>query len=204
MPTVISCYEIPNGAEPPPPAPPAGSARQLLRAIAPNTRFGYLHVAEFDNGAAALDAARAVAGGTLPAVSGSYQAFHVNDRPAASFSPAGADASIIFVNCLQFPPDREGAAFQIWQRVNDYMVAKPGYRWHRLHRRTHDDAPFGFVNLVEWESVASWEAAHDEGFRAMTAPGSLPFVTYPTVCRPVSDAQQPAAGLLSVGQGAPA
>jgi Antibiotic biosynthesis monooxygenase len=193
MPTVISCYEIPNSAEPPLVATDVHTAR-LFRAAAPNTRFGYLHVAEFDTDDAAIDAARRIAGGPVPALSGSYQAFHTNDRPAAPFaaaSPGSATGSpITFINCLQFPPDRQDAAFQAWKRVNDYMVAQPGYRWHRLHRRIHDDAPFGFVNIVEWESATAWEAAHDDGFRALTVPTSLPFTTYPTVCVPVPDASR--------------
>ncbi|HEX8096065.1 antibiotic biosynthesis monooxygenase family protein [Jatrophihabitans sp.] len=195
MPTVISCYEIPNDSEPPL-ATTAARTQQLFRAVAPGTRFGYLEVAEFDDGAAALDAARTIAGGPVTALSGSYQAFHVNDRPAPPFTAAGTDSPIIFINCLQFSPDRQDAAFEAWKRVNDYMVTKPGYRWHRLHRRTHDDAPFGFVNVVEWDSAASWEAAHDAGFRALTAPRNLPFVTYPTVCAPVPDAHRPVTGQL--------
>ncbi|HEV2886423.1 MAG TPA: antibiotic biosynthesis monooxygenase [Jatrophihabitans sp.] len=201
MPTVISCYEIPNDAEPPL-ATAAGRTRQLFRATAPNTRFGYLQVAEFDTAAAALDAVRSIAGGPTPALSGSYEAFHTNDRPAAPFSTGGAEESVFFINCLEFPPDQQDAAFQAWKRVNDYMVTKPGYRWHRLHRRTHPEAPFGFVNVVEWDSVASWEAAHDEGFRARTAPQNLPFVTYPTVCRPVADLDHAAGQLIDSLRGA--
>ena len=201
MPTVISCFEIPRDAEQPL-ATTAARARQLYRAVAPGSRFGYLEVAEFDDGAAAVEAAHTIAGGPLTALSGSYQAFHANDHPAAPFAAGEADSPITFINCLQFPPDRQDAAFEAWQRVNDYMVAKPGYRWHRLHRRTHDDAPFGFVNIVEWDSVASWEAAHDEGFRALTAPQQLPFVPYPTVCRPVVDAYPTAGELIDSLSGA--
>jgi hypothetical protein len=85
---------------------------------------------------------------------------------------------------MRFAPDRHDEAFAAWQRVNRYMVAKPGYRWHRLHRRLDDHAPFGLVNVVEWESPEAWLAAHDEGFRAL-AGGDLPFTAHPTLCRPV-------------------
>jgi hypothetical protein len=200
MPTVISCYEIPTTAEAPLGTPDGRSSR-LFRASTPNTRFGYLHVAEFDTDDAALDAARSIAAGPVPALSGSYQAFHTNDLPAAPFSDSGTDSPITFINCLQFPADRQDAAFHAWKRVNDYMVTQPGYRWHRLHRPTHDDAPFGFVNVVEWESVASWQAAHDDHFRALTVPASLPFVPYPTVCTPVTDAHRPVLSRCVTGRG---
>jgi hypothetical protein len=65
------------------------------------------------------------------------------------------------------------------------MVTKPGYRWHRLHRRLDDEAPFGLVNVVEWESPQAWRAAHDDGFRRL-AGGELPFTAHPTLCRPLA------------------
>jgi heme-degrading monooxygenase HmoA len=74
----------------------------------------------------------------------------------------------------------------VWRDVNAYMVNKPGYRWHRLHRRVSDDAPFGLVNVVEWESVAAWRAAHDEGFRERAVRPNMPMTAYPTLCVPVS------------------
>jgi hypothetical protein len=40
------------------------------------------------------------------------------------------------------------------------------------------------VNVVEWESVAAWQAAHDEGFRELAA--DPPFVARPTLCLPVT------------------
>lgn len=54
------------------------------------------------------------------------------------------------------------------------MVTEPGYRWHRLHRRGHDDAPFGLVNLAGWESADAWAAAHDDGFRALADRPDIP------------------------------
>ena len=64
------------------------------------------------------------------------------------------------------------------------MVNQPGYRWHRLHHRVHDDAAFGLVNIVEWESVTAWQAAHDAGFRARAVRDHMPFDAHPTLCRP--------------------
>jgi hypothetical protein len=66
---------------------------------------------------------------------------------------------------------------------NDYMVSTPGCRSHTLHLRV-GDAAFGMVNVVEWESVEAWQAGHDDGFRAIAA-RPQPFVSHPTLCRPV-------------------
>jgi heme-degrading monooxygenase HmoA len=184
MPVVITCYEIPRDA-----VPPAGSTRRrlLLRAAdSPPSPFGYLELNDVADGEAALAIARELAGGPIPARSGTYEVFHTNDQAAAPFA-AEDGAPTMFINCLQCTPEDEEAAFGVWREINAYMVTKPGYRWHQLHRRAHPDAPFGFVNVVEWESAAAWAAAHDEGFRALAARPDLPFTPIPTLCSPVDD-----------------
>jgi heme-degrading monooxygenase HmoA len=123
------------------------------------------------------------------ALTGRYEVIHERHTPAPPYEAAG-DESLIFINCMEFEPGREQEAFDFWLRVNDYMVNKPGYRWHRLHRRLDPTAPFGQINVVEWESVESWEAARDDGFRALTMRPDIPFVPVATLCRPV--AGQPA------------
>jgi heme-degrading monooxygenase HmoA len=191
MPVVITCYEIPRDAK-----PPAGSAPQrlLLRAaVVPPSPFGYLELSEVADGDAAATTARELAEGATPARSGTYEVFHANDRAAAPF--AAEDGSpIMFINCLQCANEDEDAAFSVWREINAYMVTKPGYRWHKLHRRAHPDAAFGFVNVVEWESAAAWEAAHDQGFRALAARPDLPFTPIPTLCFPVDDTVPSVAG----------
>ena len=184
MPVVITCYQVPRDA-----TPPAGATRPrlLLRAAAaPPSRFGYLELIEVTSTSVAIAAASELADGPTPALSGGYEVFHTNDRPAAPFADVDG-SSIMFVNCLQCTPGDEDAAFAVWQEINAYMVTKPGYRWHKLHRRVHPDAAFGFVNVVECESAAAWEAAHDAGFRALAARPDLHFTAFPTLCLPVSD-----------------
>ncbi len=72
-----------------------------------------------------------------------------------------------FVNCFEVAPGREEAFLALWQEVNAYMAAKPGYLSHRLHRSLHDDARYRFVNYAEWETADQWKAAHDDGFRRL-------------------------------------
>ncbi|HEY3528187.1 MAG TPA: antibiotic biosynthesis monooxygenase [Nocardioides sp.] len=181
MTTVITVYDVPDGA----PAPTAlAEGHTLHRAVGMPAAYPWIDLGE---AATAEDAALLVASaaGRPGALAGRYEAFHVNDQAAPAYDPDRHDESVIFVNCMRFAPERHDAAFAAWERVNHYMVRKPGYRWHRLHRRLDDDAPFGLVNVVEWESPDAWRAAHDDGFRAL-AGGDLPFTAQPTLCRAVS------------------
>ncbi len=182
MSTVITVYELP--AEGPAPADPGDGHRRHRALGRPPAAFGWIDLAEVGSAdeAGTLVEEAAARPGALP---GAYDVFHVGERAAAPYAPDAADASVIFVNCMRVPPGREDAAFEAWSRVNAYMVTKAGYRWHRLHRRVDDTAPFGLVNVVEWESPEAWQAAHDEGFRALTD-GELPFTAHPTLCRPLT------------------
>ena len=185
MTTVITAYDLPDDAT----APVAlGDGHTLHLAAGPPAAFRWIDLVEASS---PETAARLVAeaDGRAGALSGRYDAFRVNDQAAAPYDEERTDGAVIFVNCMRFAPDQHDAAFEAWQRVNHYMVGKPGYRWHRLHRRLDDSAPFGLVNVVEWESPDAWRAAHDEGFRAL-AGGDLPFTAHPTLCRPVAVTQE--------------
>jgi hypothetical protein len=185
MTTVITVYDLPDEAA----APTAlGDGHTLHRAVGEPAAYTWIDLGE---SATAYEAALVVAeaSGRPGALSGRYDAFHVNDRAAEVFDPDGQGEGVVFVNCMRFAPDRHDAAFAAWERVNRYMVRKPGYRRHRLHRRLDDDAPFGLVNVVEWESPEAWRAAHDGGFRAL-AGGDLPFTAHPTLCRQVAAHQE--------------
>lgn len=185
MTTVITVYDLPEGAE----APTAlDDGHTLHRAVGNPASFGWIDLGEAASPEAATDLV-ARAGSRAGALSGRYDAFHANEQPAEPFDPQGRGERVVFVNCMRFAPEEHDAAFAAWERVNHYMVRKPGYRWHRLHRRVDPDAPFGLVNVVGWESPEAWLAAHDEGFRAL-AGGDLPFTALPTLCRAVSAPQE--------------
>ena len=59
-------------------------------------------------------------------------------------------AAVTLVNCFDIPAGREDEFFALWQEVNAYMRLKPGYLGHRMHRAATPDAPFRFVNVVQW------------------------------------------------------
>ncbi len=86
------------------------------------------------------------------------------------------------INCFEVPAGREDEFFALWREVNAYMVRKPGYLSHQLHRSLTEDARYRFVNYAEWESAEHLRAAHDDGFRALALrPAFAPFTSTPAV-----------------------
>jgi hypothetical protein len=184
MPTVITVYPASTTTGPAPSdSVVVPTAARLLRAVDESADFRWFAIADYDN---VKDADAAVAAVPDTALCGTYEVFHVGTHAAPPFRPDTGPDSVTFINCFRFAPLDFDAAYDVWASVNAYMVAKPGYRWHRLHRRLHDDAPFGFINVVEWESIPAWTSAHDAGLRALlAAAGDLPFTNVPTLCLPV-------------------
>jgi hypothetical protein len=182
MSIVITAFEVPRLDAFVPVEVPSCS-HVVHRAISDDATFGYFDVATCDSTEVAADLVSALRSGPVPVRTGRYEVLHANDRPAAPFASDGSADEVAFINCFEVEQGGEDAAFAAWQRVNGYMVTKPGYRSHTLHRRV-GDAAFGLVNVVLWESVEAWQAAHDQGFRDIVA-GPQPFVSLPTLCRPV-------------------
>jgi heme oxygenase (mycobilin-producing) len=76
-------------------------------------------------------------------------------------------AAIILINSFKVPTGREDEFLELWKQVNAYMQKKPGYLGHNLHRALAPEAPFRFVNVARWSSMAEFQAAHDAGFREL-------------------------------------
>lgn len=172
MSVFISCFEEAAGV----PAVTPQAGYRLHRALAPDALFRYITVGE---------QAPDVPPGA-PVRAGEYEVVHTGDKASAPFDPDGNEPTVMFVNCFVIEPGREAEALAVWHAVNAYMVEQPGYLWHKLHKRVNDDAAFAFVNVVEWESAQAWQAAHDDGFRALVRP-PLPFVSLPTLCELVGN-----------------
>ena len=75
--------------------------------------------------------------------------------------------AVTLINCFKVPAGREEEFFSLWQQVNKYMKTKPGYLEHNLHRALSPSAPHAFINVAQWASQEHFQAAHDEGFRAL-------------------------------------
>jgi hypothetical protein len=180
MSVTISCVQLPAGADVLIEREPE---IHVYRALAPEVRFRYLTVGDRPPRLTAV-------GPSAPSVlSGRYEVIHSREHAAAPFAPETPANPVTFINCMVVRPGDEDAAFAAWQEINAYMVTKPGYRWHRLHRRIDPDAPFGQINVARWESEDAWRAAHDEGFRALAGRPDLPFEPVAALCQLLDDPQ---------------
>jgi heme-degrading monooxygenase HmoA len=98
--------------------------------------------------------------------------------------------SVVFVNLFEVPEGRDEAFFALWEQVNSYMQRQPGYESHALHRALTPNATYRYVNIARWSSAESWEAAHDDGFRALVSqPGWQEFPPRPCLYEVVHSAQ---------------
>ena len=98
--------------------------------------------------------------------------------------------AITLVNCFEIPAGRENEFLALWQQVNTYMRQKKGYLEHKLHRSLAPDAPFRFINVARWASQEDFDAAHDEGFRALVSQAHwAPFRSRPALYEVVHEAQ---------------
>lgn len=97
---------------------------------------------------------------------------------------------VTLVNCFEIPAGREDEFFVLWQQVNAYMRNKKGYLDHKLHRSHAPDAKYRFVNIARWASAEDFQAAHDDGFRALVSqPAWAPFHSFPALYEVVHEAQ---------------
>jgi heme-degrading monooxygenase HmoA len=78
-------------------------------------------------------------------------------------------SAVTVINSFEVPAGREGEFLELWKNVNAYMQRKPGYLGNKLHRAITPDAPFQFVHVGQWASMADFQGAHDEGFRELVA-----------------------------------
>lgn len=104
-----------------------------------------------------------------------------------------------FFNCFEVPAGMEDEFLRLWTQVNAYMVMKPGYVGHELHRSLRPDARFRFLNHAVWESPEHWASAHDSGFREMLSrPEWTPFRSVPALYEVVHEGRAPAAPSTAV------
>lgn len=71
------------------------------------------------------------------------------------------------INSFEVPAGREGEFLELWKKVNAYIQRKPGYLGNKLHRAIATDAPFQFVHVAQWASMADFKGAHDADFREL-------------------------------------
>jgi heme-degrading monooxygenase HmoA len=99
-------------------------------------------------------------------------------------------SAVTVINSFEVPAGREGEFLELWKNVNAYILRKPGYLGHKLHRAIAPDAPFQFVNVAQWASVAHFQGAHDNGFRELVEqPAWSAFLPHRVLCEVVHEGQ---------------
>ena len=83
--------------------------------------------------------------------------------------------SVILINAFEVPEGTDDDQFlRGWERAANYMREQPGFVSSRLHRSLAPDARFRFINIAEWESPQSFQAAlGSEEFREIASGGPL-------------------------------
>jgi heme-degrading monooxygenase HmoA len=96
--------------------------------------------------------------------------------------------TVTFINLFEVPEGSDELFLAKWREVNTYMRDKPGYVDHRLHRALRSDTRYRYVNVVHWADAAAWQAAHDDGFRALVQqPEWAEFTSTPGLFEPIDE-----------------
>jgi heme-degrading monooxygenase HmoA len=67
--------------------------------------------------------------------------------------------TVVLINPFEVPPEAEDRFLPAWTAAAEYMRRQPGFVSSRLHKAISPDAPFGFINVAEWESPEAFRAA---------------------------------------------
>ena len=101
---------------------------------------------------------------------------------------------VMYFNCFEVAPGREDDFWKLYNAVNAYMSAKPGFISNRMHRALSPDARYRFINVPVWESAEYFQAAHDAGFQQVVKDHVWPgFSNEGTLCEFVEERTRPAA-----------
>ncbi|MHA6763782.1 antibiotic biosynthesis monooxygenase family protein [Streptacidiphilus sp. PAMC 29251] len=109
-------------------------------------------------------------------------------------------ADIVFINCFEVPLGREKEFLALWSQIDDYMCAKPGFRWRKLHLSLDPHTRLRYVNVAGWDSAEQFDAAHDGEFRRMQSqPEWLEFPALPSLYTVEQETHAAASVEASVG-----
>jgi heme-degrading monooxygenase HmoA len=111
-----------------------------------------------------------------------------NERAAAI--PATPHAGpVTLINSFEVDPGRDGAFTELWSRTSGYFRAQPGFVSLRLHRALSPNAPYRYVNVATWASMAQFQAAHQtEEFRQLVGqPSWKEFPSSPAIYEVVTE-----------------
>jgi heme-degrading monooxygenase HmoA len=81
------------------------------------------------------------------------------DRTAPSPVQSQTGA-VTLINSFVVPAGREADFLNLWHATAAWFRTQPGYVANRLHHAVSDGASYQFVNVVQWQSEAEYQAAH--------------------------------------------
>ncbi|USD41751.1 antibiotic biosynthesis monooxygenase [Vibrio sp. SCSIO 43135] len=70
-----------------------------------------------------------------------------------------ASAKVILINTFSVPNNKVEETIAYWEVARDFLIEQPGYVSTKLHRSLKPDATYQLINVAEWESVESFQAA---------------------------------------------
>jgi heme-degrading monooxygenase HmoA len=98
--------------------------------------------------------------------------------------------TVTLINSFEVPAGREDTFVAMWQTMAAWFRSQPGYISNRLHCAVSPNAPYRFVNVVQWRSEADYQSAHrsPEFLRQVQAQAWQEFPNRPALYEVVVDA----------------
>jgi heme oxygenase (mycobilin-producing) len=104
---------------------------------------------------------------------------------------APSNGPITLINVFEIHPHDIDPFMRQWQERAEFMGSQPGFRSLRIHRALSPDARFQLVNVTEWDSAESLQAATTQDYYQQTAQQSMrtfDMMAHPGVYRVVLEA----------------
>ncbi|KAG0580206.1 hypothetical protein M758_4G157100 [Ceratodon purpureus] len=77
---------------------------------------------------------------------------------------------VVFINSFEVGKGKEEEFVAAWKKVKEQMEKQDGFISTALHQSLSEEAPFRFVNVVQWQSKETLEAAFASPEFRRTAP----------------------------------
>ena len=93
--------------------------------------------------------------------------------PLTFADPAPADEhaeGVVLINPFVVPPDALDETIAMWEQARAFLATQPGYISTKLHRAVSPDAQYLLINVANWESIETFQAA----IAAMQQQAALP------------------------------
>ena len=66
---------------------------------------------------------------------------------------------MVLINPFVVPPDALDETIAMWEQARAFLAAQPGYISTKLHQAVSPDAQYLLINVANWESIETFQAA---------------------------------------------